>query len=130
MDSMQRERGVVDPPGRLQPKVVHCMSGEHYDLYCGRGKCPRTHKPGEWGNRYTHRKSKFSDLVVVPSAAEAVRLHKLEFWELICSGAIPLDKLAALHGSVFGCWCWEPPCHAYTIAAGAAWAAAQLGRAA
>jgi hypothetical protein len=130
MHGTQQQLEGLAEQGAFRPKVVHCMSGEHYDKYAGRGRCPRTGEMGELGNRYTHRPSKVPGVVVVPTLEEAVERHKREFWELICSGALPLEKLAALDGLTFGCWCHKPPCHAYTIAAGAAWAAATLARSA
>lgn len=34
--------------------VVHCQR-DPYDVYIGRGRCPQTGRPGEWGNPYSHR---------------------------------------------------------------------------
>jgi hypothetical protein len=31
--------------------IVHCQR-DAYDVYIGRGRCPRTGRPGEWGNPF------------------------------------------------------------------------------
>jgi len=107
-------------------RVVHCMSGEHYDIYAGRGRCPTTQTLGKWGNRYTHRPSRVPGVVVVSTVEEAVAFHKREIWERLHDGTLSKELLASLDGKVWGCWCHRPPCHAYTLAAAAAWAARTL----
>ena len=119
----------LDPPREEPPmaRVVHCMQ-DPYDFYIGRGRCPHTDEPGEWGNRYTHRPSKVPGVIVVGSAAEAVDLHKRWLWAEIKAGRISLEKLASLHGATLGCWC-NGICHGPTLAAAAAWAHRQLSAA-
>lgn len=105
--------------------VVHCMELP-YDRYIGRGRDPHNGEPGEWGNPYSHRPSRVPGVIVVATVAEAVALHKRWLYDQLLSGAIPLERMAALHGETLGCWCRQPgPCHGWNLVAGAAWAAAR-----
>jgi hypothetical protein len=105
--------------------VVHCRR-EPFDVYIGRGNDPRTGRPGEWGNPFSHRPSRVPGVIVVASRQEAIRRYRLWLWEQIRSGRLPLDKLAALDGQRLGCWCAPDPCHGEVLAAAAAWAWRQL----
>ena len=105
----------------MSGNVVHCRR-ETYDVYIGRGKDPRTGRPGEWGNPYSHRRSGVPGVILVGSRQEAIRRYRTWLWEQIRSGQIPLEKLAALHGKRLGCWCAPDPCHGEVLAAAAAWA--------
>lgn len=107
----------AEPP---MARVVHCRQ-DPYDIYIGRGRCPRTGVVGRLGNPYSHRPSKVPGVIVVGSAHEAVECHERWLWEQIKSGAITLDELAELHGKTLGCWCMEV-CHGPTLARAAAWA--------
>jgi Domain of unknown function (DUF4326) len=110
----------------LTAAVVHCKQ-EPYDIYVGRGRDPRTGEPGEWGNPYSHRPSRVPDVIVVATVGEAVALHKRWLYDQLRSGAIPLERMAALDGKTLGCWCRQPgPCHGWNLLAAAAWAAEQL----
>jgi hypothetical protein len=105
--------------------VVHCKR-EPYDVYIGRGRDPRTGEPGEWGNPYSHRPSRVPGVIVVGSVAEAIERYRRKLWEEVCSGRLPLERLAALHGQTLGCWCAPGPCHGDVLEAAAAWAAQRL----
>ena len=106
--------------------VVHCKRAP-YDVYVGRGRDPETGELGEWGNLFSHRPGRVPGVIVVSSLGEAVALHKRWIWEQLCSGAISLERMAALDGETLGCWCHQPgPCHGWNLVAAAAWAAAQL----
>lgn len=109
----------------MSATVVHCKRAP-YDIYIGRGRDPRTGKPGEWGNPYSHRPSRVPGVIVVATIEEAVERYRRHLWAEIRSGRLPLDKLAALAGKTLGCWCAPGPCHGEVLAAAAAWAAAQL----
>jgi hypothetical protein len=105
--------------------VVHCKQAP-YDTYIGRGRDPRTGRPGEWGNPYSHRPSRVPGVIVVATVEEAIERYRRHLWAEIRSGGLPLDKLAALADKTLGCWCAPAPCHGEVLAAAAAWAAAQL----
>jgi hypothetical protein len=108
--------------------VVHCRTAP-YDRYVGRGRDPRSGRPGEWGNPYSHRPSRIKGVIVVATVAEAIRLHERWLWEQLRSGRIPLERMAALDGETLGCWCRQPgPCHGHTLARAAHWAARALAR--
>jgi hypothetical protein len=104
--------------------VVHCKRAP-YDIYIGRGRDPRTGKPGEWGNPYSHRPSRVPGVIVVGSMEEAIDRYRRRLWAEIRSGRLPLERLASLDGKTLGCWCAPSPCHGEALAAAAAWAAAQ-----
>ena len=105
--------------------VVHCLRAP-YDIYVGRGNDPHTGEPGRLGNPFSHRPTRVPGIVLVASLDEAIRRHRHHLWDLIRSGELPVEELAAMHGKVFGCWCAPHPCHAETIAAAARWAWQEL----
>lgn len=85
--------------------VVHCMHAD-YDVYCGRGKCPKTKKVGEWGNPFS----------IGPDGDRKEVIQK--FIELVT----PQPELIArikreLKGKVLGCWCAPKRCHCHFLAA-------------
>jgi hypothetical protein len=125
---MSEFKGSAQGPSAPEPergRVVHCMK-EPYDVYVGRGRCPRTGELGSWGNPFTHRPSGVRGVTVVGSVVEAVALHRRWLWREIKDGRIGLAELAALHGATLGCWC-EGLCHGQNLVAAAAWARAELG---
>jgi hypothetical protein len=107
--------------------VVHCKR-EPYDVYIGRGSCPRTDEPGEWGNPYSHRPSRVPGVIVVGSVEEAIARYRLDLWERLRDGSLSLAKLAALHGKALGCWCAPHPCHGEVLDAAAMWALTEQAR--
>ena len=81
--------------------VVHCKRAP-YDIYIGRGSDPRSGRPGEGGNPYSHRPSRVPGVIVVPTVEEAIERYRLHLWEEIRTGRQPLDRLAALAGKTLG----------------------------
>lgn len=77
-----------------------------------------------WGNPYR----------ISPEATreEVIRRYRAYLRGRIRSGAIPLRKIAALHGKPLACWCHPKPCHGEVLAEEAARAHHRLeaGRAA
>jgi hypothetical protein len=110
----------------LRGLVVHCMKSP-YEVYIGRGKDPETLEKSEWGNRYSHRESKF-EVVYVATAEEAVARYKAELWERIKSGQLSLERLASLAGKTLGCWCAPSCCHGDVLAGASVWAVEELAR--
>jgi Domain of unknown function (DUF4326) len=78
--------------------VVRCRRSA-YDVYVGRGACPETGLPGEWGNPF---------VMGVHGTREQV-IRKFEEW-LLQQPAM-MAKLPSLKGKVLGCWCSPQACH-------------------
>lgn len=76
-------------------RVVHCMK-EPYDVYIGRGLCPRTGKRSAWGNPFTGGTRQQN--------IERYRAYILKRPDLLAA-------LKKLDGKVLGCWCKPKPCH-------------------
>jgi hypothetical protein len=94
---------LVDRPCTYK-MVVHCMRAD-YDVYCGRGKCPKTGKVGEWGNPY----------VIGPDGDRKEVIAK--FIDLASSRPEVIEKIKReLKGKVLGCWCVPQDCHCYFLA--------------
>jgi Domain of unknown function (DUF4326) len=111
----------------LKGLVVHCMKSP-YEVYIGRGKDPETQEKSEWGNRFSHRESKFEHVVYVRTAEEAVACYKAELWERIKRGELSLERLASLAGKTLGCWCAPSCCHGDVLASASIWAVQQLAK--
>lgn len=116
------------PEASAMARVVHCKQDD-YEVYIGRGRCPRTDRPGEWGNPYSHKASKVPGVIVVGSAQEAVERYERRLWAQIKAGKVSVDALAALHGKTLGCWCMGV-CHGAVLARAAAWAHRKVAEAA
>jgi|GEM_PF-1512408 len=125
-DGRPVNRSVEERQGLLRGLVVHCMKSP-YEVYIGRGKDPETYEPSEWGNRYSHRESKF-EIVRVATAEEAVARYKAELWERITSEELSLERLASLAGKTLGCWCAPACCHGDVLAGASIWAVEKLAR--
>jgi hypothetical protein len=102
--------------------VVHCQRSA-FDVYIGRGRDPRTGRPGEWGNPFSHRPSRVPGTILVATREEAINRYRVWLWDRIRSGALPLGQLALLDGKVLGCWCAPASCHGDVLARAATWAA-------
>lgn len=90
-----------------QTRVVHCKR-ELYDIYIGRGRCPKTGAIGEWGNPFTaiqHKKTAAS--YQVETVEEAVESYR----KWLPTQPRLMAKLHTLKGKVLGCWCHPKPCH-------------------
>ena len=72
--------------------VVHCKKAK-YDVYIGRGRCPKTGKPSPWGNPF---------VLGVDGDREEV-LIKYENW--LRNNQVLLRRLHELDGQTLGCWC-------------------------
>ena len=97
-------RGAKAP--RTATTVVHARRDE-YDVYIGRGKCPRTGRNGSWGNPFK---------VSVLGSRETMR----SFLAMLQDAAADPDWLAhakaELQGKRLGCWCKPGLCHGDILA--------------
>lgn len=84
-------------------KVVHCKRSD-YDIYIGRGKCPRTGEYSKWGNPYKIGEDGTREEVI-----EKYRQYVLSRPDL-------LEAIKELKGKTLGCWCWPKRCHGNVLA--------------
>lgn len=75
------------------PRVVHCMV-EPYDVYVGRGPCPKTGIRGPWGNPF--KPGQVDDAILA------------YFGHVARSPGLLAACRAELPGKVLGCWCAAP----------------------
>lgn len=100
-------------------RVVHVNKSE-YDVYIGRGRCPKTGVESKYFNPFTHITHK-------PTLAEFTvenREQALEsFREYLLNNEALMADILELDGKVLGCWCIDdsdkPPipyvCHGQII---------------
>lgn len=90
----------------MSTRVVHCME-EDYDVYIGRGKCPKTGKYGKWGNDWSYKKSMLIKHPV-DTIEEAIAKHR----EMVLTSPEIQERIRKeLRGKVLGCWCHGELCH-------------------
>jgi hypothetical protein len=99
--------------------VVHCKR-QPYDVYVGRGRCPRTGTPGHWGNPFRVGRD--------GTRAEVIAKYRRWLWSEIQAERVDLAELAALHGKTLGCWCAPSPCHGEVLAEATMWALTEQAR--
>lgn len=80
-------------------KVVHCMLDD-YDVYIGRGKCPKTGRLSKWSNPYSHNENSIAKNIVA-SREEAL----IEYRNYILNNKILFNRLCELKDKTLGCWC-------------------------
>lgn len=99
--------------------VVHCMK-EPYDVYIGRGRCPRSGERGRWGNPFR----------IGPDGTREEVISRYAAWlrDEVDAERITLAELAALDGKVLGCWCAPRSCHGEVLERASDWAARMLAR--
>jgi len=95
--------GRIYKGGATMSRVVHCKR-EDYDVYIGRGRCPKTGKLGKWGNPFEIGKD--------GTREEVIR----KYMEWIVTQKDLMDSLMELSGCVLGCWCKPKPCHGDVLA--------------
>jgi len=78
--------------------VVHCMKDD-YDVYIGRGKCPKTGKIGKWGNPFIIGKDGTREEVIAKYRNWILNNEKL------------LKNINELRNKTLGCWCRPKVCH-------------------
>ena len=89
---------------------VHCKRFK-YDVYIGRGRCPRTGSVSIWGNTFSYQLHS-SAPYLVETRDESLIQHK----EWLRNNPDLLPYLCSLKDKVLGCWC-EPHerCHGDNI---------------
>ena len=92
-------------------KIVHCLK-EDYDVYVGRGRCPKTGFVGLFGNPYTHISTKDTMAEhIVESREEAVEKYRKH----LLADETLIGEVLLLDGKTLGCWCGEKLCHGSVI---------------
>lgn len=81
------------------PKVVHCKSGEKYDVYVGHGS--------KFGNPYSHKEGTAA-LWVVETREDAIRLY--EEW-LMAQPELVVAVKRELKNKILSCYCSPLACH-------------------
>jgi hypothetical protein len=87
----------------LADLVVNISSGEPYDVYIGRGRCPRTGSESPWGNPFRIGPDGSRDDVIDKYASWIVRQPRL------------MSRIKELRGKRLGCWCSPLRCHGHIL---------------
>jgi len=88
-------------------KVVNIRQ-EDFDIYIGRGNCPKTGIISKWGCPFTIIKDRPTlAKEVVESKEEALAKYK----EYVLASPELMAALDELEGKVLGCFCKPEPCH-------------------
>ncbi len=95
------------------PRIVNVRHAEHWDLYVGRGRCPRTGRVGRWGNPYAVRRHGREAMRLFLDDLEEAHADPMCWRDLL--GVIRAEMGAPL---ILGCWCKgvHPVCHAEVYA--------------
>lgn len=92
------------------PRVVNVKDRKaRYDVYVGRGFCPRTRTPGRFGNPFAFE----------THGVDAMRLYLDYVGQLLQSqahGSLFARSVDQLKGQTLGCWCAPGPCHGEVLA--------------
>jgi len=90
-------------------KVVHCMK-HPFDVYVGRGRCPKTGQFSKWGNPFSHQ---INSIARFKTNSRKESIDKFREW--IETQPQLMNSLAELKGKTLGCWCAPQPCHAEVL---------------
>ncbi len=82
-------------------KVVNCKFSK-YDIYIGRGKCPRTGEKSIWGNPYKIGED--------GNRQEVIDKYEKYLCELLLQPEYQ-EEIKKLKGKTLGCWCKPLACH-------------------
>lgn len=83
--------------------VKHCTRDD-YDVYVGRGLCPKTCVQSIWGNPFK--------IGVDGSRDDVIKQYEI----YLLNNPELLDALPELRGKSLGCWCFPRECHADILA--------------
>lgn len=90
-----------------------------YDVFVGRGRCPRSGEESEWAIP--------REIALCDRRAVGER-YRVWLWSGICADRVDLAALAGLHGKVFGVRRANEAWHVPVLEAGAMWALAEQAR--
>lgn len=79
---------------------------DEYDVYIGRGRCPKTGKPGIWGNPYSTKENSIATYKV-KTLKEAIDNYR----EYLINNEFLINELKNLEGKRIGCWCKQKHTH-------------------
>lgn len=86
-------------------KVVNVIN-EDFDVYIGRGECPKTGKLSKWGNPYSHKEG---TLAKYKTNTRQESIDKYE--EYLLGNEELMNSLHELKHKKIGCWCKPKTCH-------------------
>jgi hypothetical protein len=88
-------------------KIVN-IKFDDYDIYIGRGNCPKTGRGSKWGCPYTIIKDRPTlAKEVVDSKEEALSKYR----EYVLANPELMESLDELEGKTLGCFCKPLECH-------------------
>jgi hypothetical protein len=87
-------------------KLVNIKKNKNYDVYIGRGNCPKTGEESKWGNPYSHDPKSLAKFIVA-TREEAVE----KFEEYLLNSKELMESLPELMFKTCGCWCLPKLCH-------------------
>ncbi len=82
-----------------ETKVINIKHGHDYDVYIGRGRCPKTGEFSIWGNPYSHIPG--CGKYKVDNVNEAIEKYR----EYVLNNNYLMEQLPNLKGKILGCWC-------------------------
>jgi len=88
-------------------KVVHCMR-DSYDVYIGRGRCPKTGNFYGFGNPFSIGKD--------GTRKEVIEKYRIYFYERLKKDNNFWRKVQECKNKTLGCWCKPEDCHGDIIA--------------
>ncbi len=100
--------------------LVNVRHTKAYDVYIGRGKCPKTGVEGIYGNPFSHMRESLAQ-VKVSTRKEAVQAYEAWLRGLVYKDLEQdrrqkiLESLPTLRNATLGCWCWPLECHGYIL---------------
>ena len=96
----------------MSTQVVNIHWNKHYDMYCGRGRDPRTMIESPWGNPFSHLPGRTLAQYIVTTREEAVARHR----QWIPDQPELLTRLPELYNKTLACFCLPSACHVTTLA--------------
>jgi hypothetical protein len=89
--------------GRLNKTIVVNCQKKDFDVYIGRGPCPKTGTIGKWGNPFK----------IGPDGTRMEVIRKYKEW--IVKQPELMAALPELRGFRLGCWCVPKACHGQVL---------------
>lgn len=93
------------------PRVVNVRHrGARWDVYVGRGRCPRTGEGGAWGNPFSVEEHGRS------GPGNALLRYVDRLGQIQAETPDLFTEYRALAGKILGCWCAPGMCHGEVLA--------------